>query len=464
MPERRAAFFDLDRTLLSGASGPVISDALVAAGVIQPGAKLPLEGAFYRAYESLGETLPFVAMVRMAAAFTRGWPLDGVRRAAESAVEGLAERLRPYALAAIEDERRSGRMVVLSTTTPAELVEPFAAELGFDAVVATRYEADGGTLTGRLDGGLVWGPGKLRAVRLWSATNEVSMVGSSAYSDSVFDAPLLGAVGKPHAVNPDARLRVLCALRRWPIESWDRPGGVASVAGRELYHLLRPLVRPELMALASVKVDGAARVPSSGPVVLAANHRSYFDVVALAMLVAEIGRPARFLAKKELFDAPVVGTLARALGGIPVDRDSSPGEALAVAGRVLRAGEMVVILPQGTIPRGKAFFDPALKGRTGAVRLAAATGAPVVPVGIWGTEHVWPRSARLPSLPGWQGRPEVTVRVGEPMVFGRGDARAGTDRLMHAIAGLLPEEARRRRVPSAGELARAEAPGAPSKR
>ena len=58
---------------------------------------------------------------------------------------------------------------------------------------------------------------------------------------------------------------------------------------------------------------------------------------------------------------------------------------------------MVALMPQGTIPRGPAFFDPELKGRWGAARLAAMTGAPVIPVGLWGTEKVWPRNARLPA-------------------------------------------------------------------
>ncbi len=64
------------------------------------------------------------------------------------------------------------------------------------------------------------------------------------------------------------------------------------------------------------------------------------------------------MGKQELFDAPVVGQLARALGGIPVDRDTAPGESMAKATAALRAGEAVIVLPQGTIPRGEAFFDP----------------------------------------------------------------------------------------------------------
>ena len=73
---------------------------------------------------------------------------------------------------------------------------------------------------------------------------------------------------------------------------------------------------------------------------------------------------------------------------------------------------MVAMMPEGTIPRGKAFFNPVLKGRWGAARLAAMTGAPVIPVGLWGTEKVWPRSERLPNLLALRNPPTVTIRIG----------------------------------------------------
>ena len=78
-------------------------------------------------------------------------------------------------------------------------------------------------------------------------------------------------------------------------------------------------------------------------------------------------------------------------------RASGSDEPLEAAAEALRAGELISMAPQGTIPRGPAFFDPVLKGRWGAARLAAETRAPVIPVGLWGTEKVWPRNARLPA-------------------------------------------------------------------
>ena len=102
-----------------------------------------------------------------------------------------------------------------------------------------------------------------------------------------------------------------------------------------------------------------------------------------------------------------------------------------------KAGEVVIVLPQGTIPRGYAFFDPVLHGKTGMARLAGSTGAPVVPVGLWGTEQVWPRSARCPTSPR-RNPPKVTVRVGKPVSLSLTDAVADTEAIMQAISALLP--------------------------
>ena len=194
------------------------------------------------------------------------------------------------------------------------------------------------------------------------------------------------------------------------------------------------------------------------PVLLASNHRSYFDVAALALVAREIGRPVRFLGKKEIFDAPVVGQIARAIGGIPVDRGSGSSQPMRDAESALKAGEVVIVTPQGTIPRGYDFFDPVLRGKTGAARLAASTGAAVVPVALWGTEKVWPRSSRVPDFTLVRNPPTVRVRVGKPVALSLTDAKADTVTIMEAITALLPHEARVRREPTAEELARTKPP------
>lgn len=455
MPEAPGAVFvDLDRTLLREASGPLLQEALVAEGVLPAGRHLPGDRVLYGLYNRFGESAPFIGLARAAAALMRGRSADATRRAGKLAVSLLVDLVQPWALDSLAEHKRAGRQVVLATTSPTDLVTPLAEALGFDSVIATRYEEVEGRYTGHLDGRFVWGIGKRVAVRRWSDANGVDLRASHAYSDSVYDLPLLTAVGHPHPLNADPRLSAVALARRWPLEYWDRPPGVPALLGLEPYHLARLLFRPEAFPYARFCVEGMEHVPARGPVLLAPNHRSYFDVAALGIVAARVGRPVRFMAKQEVCDAPVIGRLARSLGCIPVDRGNRTAEPMRQAAAALRAGEVVIVLPQGTIPRGQAFFDPVLKGKTGTARLAAETGAPVVPIGLWGTEQVWPRSSKAPNMGAVLHPPLVSVRVGEPVVLGRHDAVADTEALMAAIMGLLPDEARMARIPSAGELDR----------
>jgi len=451
-----AAFFDLDRTVLSGASGPLLTEALQAAG-LAPKRALPGQGLLYRFFDVVGETLPSIVLARAAAFVSRGWPAAVVREAAVQAAERLDTLVAPYARPLLDEHRKAGRPVVLATTTPYDLICPFAERLGFDDVIATRYRADdGGAYTGGLDGEFVWSAGKLRAVRAWAAAQGVDLRDSYAYSDSFYDLPLLGAVGHPFAVNPDPRLVAVALARRWPLLWLDVPPGVPKFAGIEPFDVVRLTARPELFPFARFTFEGLEHLPSDGPAVVACNHRSYFDPVALGLAVARAGRPLRFLGKKEVFDAPVVGQLARAMGGIRVDRGSdAAGSSLQEATRALNAGELVGIMPQGTIPRGRDFFDPVLKGKTGAARLAAVTRAPVIPVGIWGTEHVWPRASKVPHVWNVTSPPAVTVRFGAPVPLGYEDVHADTEAVMSAIVDLLPTQARVWHEPTDEELARA---------
>jgi len=448
---RSAAFFDLDRTLLRGASGPAIGAALRDAGVL-PARRLPGEGLVYKVFDLIGETLPSMAMARQAVTVASGWSADAVVAAAEAAAEVLTGQVQPWAHQLMAEHRAAGRAVVLATTTPFDVVAPFAQRLGLDDVIATRYgRRDDGTYDGSITGNFVWGTGKLAAVRAWALEHGVDLRESWAYSDSVYDTPLLHAVGHPTAVNPDPRLAVVAAVRRWPVLHLDVPPGVPKLAGIEPMQAARPILQPVALPFARFDISGTEHLPRTGPAIVVANHRSYFDPVLLAMVATRAGRSIRFLGKKEVFDAPVIGQLARALGAIEVDRGSGSDAPLRAAARALEAGEVVAVLPQGTIPRGPEFFDPVLKGRPGAALLAAATGAPVVPVGIWGTERVWPRSSKLPRLLTFNP-PRVSATVGPVL------DRPDLDTMLAAIADLLPPEARQLRTPTAAEL-RATYPG-----
>lgn len=450
-----AAFFDLDRTLLRGASGPVISESLKKAGVTDR--TIPGEQVVYRLYDLFGENRPSMEVTRRAVRFAAGWVRSQVQEAGEHAAEILASMIQPFAHPIFEEHRAAGRPLVLATTTPYDLVKPLADALGFDDVIATRYGVADGRYDGTLDGEFVWGPGKLRAIQSWAAERGVDLRQSWAYSDSFYDLPMLSAVRHPVAVNPDPRMLAVAVLRRWPVVHLDVPAGVPKVPvlGIEPQKAVLAFTRPGLVPYAHFEISGVEHLPAEGPAIVVANHRSYFDPMALGMAIAKRGRPVRFLGKKEVFDAPIVGQLARAMGGIRVERGTGSDEPLAEAAAALEMGEIVALMPQGTIPRGPAFFDPELKGRWGAARLAALTGAPVIPVGLWGTEKVWPRSERLPNLLAIGHPPTVTVTVGKPVAGLKGQSPdAATKKIMAAITKLLPPEARKKHTPTSEELAR----------
>jgi len=455
-PAATAAFFDLDRTIVSGASAQVVSRALRDAGL--GGRSIPGEGLVFEIFSRFGENLPSMVLGRQAVLAMKGRSQQAVRAAAATAVPELLTTVLPYARSTMEMHRAEGRRVVLATTSPVDLIADFARAVGFDDVIGTRWSVDSaGNYDGELDGPYTWSKGKLTAVRQWCADHGVDLGGSWAYSDSIYDQPLLEAVGHPNAVNPDVRLAALAAARRWPVLHFDVPEGVAKVPGvnLEVQRLALALCRPEVFPFARFEITGVEHIPRTGAALLCGNHRSYFDVVAIGMAVARSGRTVRFLGKKEVFDAPVIGPLATALGGIRVDRGTGSNEPLRAAEEALAAGDMVALMPQGTIPRGRAFFDPVLKGRWGAARLAQVSGAPVIPVGIWGTEKVWPRNAKLPNITNVTSPPDVSVTVGGAVALGRTDLDADTTAIMTAITALLPEEARVWREPTEDELRRA---------
>ena len=455
-----AAFFDLDRTLLAGASGEVFSAALQTAGfTTRP---VPGERFVYRVFNTIGETLPAMMLTRQAAGFAKGRSRQAMRDAGEAAAEPLAAMVQPFAGPVFEQHRQAGRPIVLATTTPYDLVKPLADRLGLDDVVATKYGVNAdGTYDGTVAGNFVWARGKLDAVRKWAADHGIDLKESYAYSDSFYDTPLLDAVGTPIVVNPDPRMVIMAASRRWPILNLDVSPGVVKipVLGVELQRVAMQLSRPTLMPYARFDIKGVERIPDTGAAIIVGNHRSYFDPLAMSVVFAQSGRTVRFLGKKEVFDVPVFGQLATAMGGIRVDRGTGSDEPLEAAADALAGGEVVAIMPQGTIPRGRAFFEPELTGRWGAARLAALTKSPVIPIGMWGTEKVWPRSSRLPNVLNVTNPPEVRIRVGPPVELKYRSLDADTKRIMKALTKLLPAEARKQVKPTAEQLAATYPPG-----
>jgi 1-acyl-sn-glycerol-3-phosphate acyltransferase len=193
-----------------------------------------------------------------------------------------------------------------------------------------------------------------------------------------------------------------------------------------LYRLAEVLLRPPVRRGLRWRVEGVERIPAEGAVLLASNHLSYFDPIAIANLTDLAGRRVRFLAKAELFRNRALGAALRSMGQIPVVRGTGDAAALDAAAAALAAGRCVHVFPEGTISDD---LDP-MAGKTGLARLARAAGVDVVPVGLWGTHRIIPPKGRKAQ----RFRTPVAMVVGETVPVGPGaNPRETTDRIMAAV-------------------------------
>ncbi len=191
-----------------------------------------------------------------------------------------------------------------------------------------------------------------------------------------------------------------------------------------------------------VTIEGLEHVPTSGPLILAANHVSNADPPLIAgWLTPALGRPVHWMAKAEALAWPVAGWFLRQNGCFGIRRGAADTEAFRLAKSVLDDGRVL-----GTFPEGTRSPTGALqRAKDGVTLLALRTGAPVLPIGVSGTDRFWPRGRVL-----WRVGGHIAMRVGEPFVLERGGGPDGakeslddvTTRLMLRIAELLPERHR----------------------
>jgi HAD superfamily hydrolase (TIGR01490 family) len=139
----------------------------------------------------------------------------------DAEVRGL---YRPGALAALNEHRAQGHTLALLTTSSLYMAERVGEALGFHSLLCSRFEVDAeGRFTGRPDGALCFGEGKLHHAQALAESLRVQLRDCAFYTDSVTDAPVLEVVGRPVAVNPDPRLRRLAARKGWTIVDWGEP-------------------------------------------------------------------------------------------------------------------------------------------------------------------------------------------------------------------------------------------------
>lgn len=201
-----------------------------------------------------------------------------------------------------------------------------------------------------------------------------------------------------------------------------------------LYWAIKGVLTPTLHAAYRLDVTGKEHVPTKGAVILAANHRSFLDSIFVPLLIP---RKVTYVAKAEYFDSRKTSWFFRGIGQIPIRRDggSASEGALLSAREVLESGGVMGIYPEGTRSRDGYLH----RGHTGVARLALATGAPIIPVGLIGTDEAQPSDKKMPRI-----NKKICVRFGQPIdlaKFGtRGDERmrlrAITDELMFELADL----------------------------
>ena len=202
----------------------------------------------------------------------------------------------------------------------------------------------------------------------------------------------------------------------------------------------------------TVRSSGQEHVPSSGPVVLAANHVSFLDFVFIGQAMLGHPRLVRFMCRHEIWDSPVGWAMA-AMRHIPVDR-RAPAAAYLTARRLLADGEVVCVFPEGGI--SAAYVVRALM--PGAAALARESGAPLVPVSVWGGQRLWPQKrtvdAPFPRPQISRGR-QVDVRFGAAMhIAPDADVTAGTRALGHRLQqGLESLQVLPEHLPRSGEHA-----------
>ncbi len=213
--------------------------------------------------------------------------------------------------------------------------------------------------------------------------------------------------------------------------------------GSAVYSTVVHVSRALLATRSRLSVTAQVPLPD-GPLLIAGNHLCVLDPFVLGPSVDELGRRARYMGKVSVFSTPVVGTICRAAGMIPVDRSNDPALALAPAAEELRRGGCVGIYPEGTTTLHRDYWPET--SRTGVARLALMSGATIVPVAQWGTQRLLGHgglkdlgttATRLRRIP-------ITVRAGAPITLS-GDASdrdavaAGTERVSAALTALVGE-------------------------
>ena len=231
---RAAAFFDLDRTLMAGASAYHFGRASYKAGRLSR-RQIARDAVDQVRFRLRGATDAAVnALLDRVMAGIRDTRVVDLARLVPDVLGGILPRVYPQMLEEVREHQDAGRPAYIVTAASQEMVEVLATVLAMDGAIGTRSEVRDGVYTGRLAGPFVYGEGKADALREFASREGIDLSRSWAYSDSVSDLPMLRAVGHPVAVNPDAGLEEVSRREGWEILRFEKLGQRLRIAGTVL--------------------------------------------------------------------------------------------------------------------------------------------------------------------------------------------------------------------------------------
>ena len=412
------AFFDFDGTLIAGYSATVFYldrllkrqvSAREIASTLIAGAEMSLRGA------------DVTGLMRIAAQAMAGHSEDELTELGERLfLQRIAGMVFPEARELVRAHQRLGHTLVLASSATPYQAAPLARDLGFRHLLTSRVEVVKGVITGALEGPVLWGEGKARAVRELAAREGIDLAASYGYANGDEDVPFLETVGRPRPLNPQDGLRRVAMRRGWPIARFaarGRPGaeqvirtgaaltglaaagavgvglGLLNGSRRQAANLATSVGSDVSLALAGVRINvvsGEENLWSHRPAVFIFNHQSSMDVPILANLVR---RDFTGVAKKEAARDPRFALIGYVAQVAYVDRGNTAQAKAALAPAVerLRQGISLAMSPEGTrsaTPRLGRF-------KKGAFHVAMQAGVPIVPIVIRNAGEVMWRGSFL---------------------------------------------------------------------
>ena len=401
---RIAAFFDLDRTLISGFSAAAFLRRWMLSGRASP-FQMAAMGAALAQFQT--GRLGFSGLLAESIGTLAGMPESEYRAIGEEIFEEtLAAAIYPESRALVQAHQRRGHRVAVVSSATRYQIEPIARELSIKDILCSEVVIEDGALTGEIVQPPCYGEGKAQAALGYCADHDVDLAQSYFYTDSHEDLPLLRIVGKPRPTNPDRRLRSIAAKHIWPVRSFESRGTPTAEELLRTTLSLGSLIPSLMMGLPAAVLDGNLRqatnlaatmwgelgVALAGinvsvhgeqhlwtqrPAVFLFNHQSALDAPLICKLLR---RDFVGISKEELRSYPILGQALALAGTIFIDRfDTSKAvTALAPAVDTLRQGISIAIAPEGTRSTGPRVG----RFKKGAFRIALQARVPVVPIVI----------------------------------------------------------------------------------